>query len=249
MIRDAIKCIFDWGDAQSEIKTKEINGIIYSKDSVREVKPNILYADPITVTTLDSLVDYIKGMNDEFQEISNLMIHVENEKLVHLIGCLDRDRRREKLIDVVPSLPHISFNEYLPQDEFIIMLQSCFEQSDDQKLLLQVAGTIESKTVKTYFDDGLAQSAVVNTGIASKEEIVVPDKVTLRPFRTFQEVAQPSEQFVFRMREDSSGRPSFMLKEADGGAWKLVSINCIQEYIRQAIDNCDADIKDKIHVI
>ena len=53
---------------------------------------------------------------------------------------------------------------------------------------------MENKTVANYGDDGVSQKATITKGIAGKEDVIVPNPVTLRPYRTFLEVEQPEKQ-------------------------------------------------------
>lgn len=252
MIKDAISYIVSLGRNQSEIQDKEINGHIYCKDSLIEVHPNMHYADALRLTTLRSVASYLESMSKEFENVQNMILHVESERRVTLLTQLDDYRMRECTVYAEPVIPKINFDEYMNQEEFIVMVQSCFTDNidTDKSLLLQVAGTVEKKSLKTYYDDGLAQQATVSDGVASKSDVILPNHIYLQPFRTFHEVVQPVEEFVFRMRENNvTGNPEFMLKEADGGAWKINCINEIHEYLTDAISSFDEQLKQKIHVI
>ena len=59
---------------------------------------------------------------------------------------------------------------------------------------------------------------------------MVPNPVTLRPYRTFTEVTQPESEFVFRMKDDSMS-VYCALFEADGGAWKREAMKNIKEHL------------------
>ena len=110
-------------------------------------------------------------------------------------------------------------------------MHTAFEQSDETALILAVAGNVENKTVANYGDDGVSQKATITKGIAGKEDVIVPNPVTLRPYRTFLEVEQPESKFIFRIREDSDGQPMFKLVEADGGLWKYEAVDAIKKYL------------------
>lgn len=97
---------------------------------------------------------------------------------------------------------------------------------------LSVAGNVENKTVANYGDDGTSQKATITKGIAGKEDVIVPNPVTLRPYRTFLEVEQPESKFIFRIREGANGEPSFKLVEADGGLWKYKAVTSIKDYLK-----------------
>ena len=52
--------------------------------------------------------------------------------------------------------------------------------------------------------------------------------MTLTPYRIFNEVEQPSSQFIFRI----NSMANLALFEADGGKWKLDAINNIAAYLK-----------------
>ena len=53
----------------------------------------------------------------------------------------------------------------------------------------------------------------------------------LRPYRTFQEVAQPESLFLIRVNERS-----ISFTEADGGMWKLKARETVKEYFCKSFD-------------
>ena len=115
-------------------------------------------------------------------------------------------------------------------------MQTAFEQTDETALILTVAGNVESKTVANYGDDGTSQKATISKGIAGKEDVLVPNPVILRPYRTFLEVEQPESKFIFRIKEGNDGQPFFKLIEADGGIWKYEAVASIKEYLMENIN-------------
>ena len=60
--------------------------------------------------------------------------------------------------------------------------------------------------------------------------MIVPNPVSLRPYRTFSEVEQPESNYVFRIKDSDKG-PAFKLVEADGGLWKNATMRKIKEYL------------------
>ncbi|MEY8495793.1 hypothetical protein AALC16_22695 [Lachnospiraceae bacterium 29-91] len=187
-------------------------------------------AAAIEMSTLTSLVDYIKGAIDESTD--KMLVQVVSPTQVKLISALDRDRKRETLVDVTAQIPEFTYGRYMDNETFLIALQSKFIPSDDRELILKFAGTVENGTVAQYSDDGVTQKATVKTGIASKGEALVPNPVKLRPFRTFIEVEQPVSSFVFRMRQDRDDGVECAIFEADGGAWKNAAMKNIKKYLQ-----------------
>ena len=227
MIKEALAYIV--GMRKPEIV--QIDGETYSDKALERISYNPM-AKPIELTTLTSLVDYIRTMSYEFG--ARMIVHIHSPRHVSMYSELDNDRLRECLVDVRADLPEFPFGRYIGHEEFCIGLQSKFIDSDDRALLLQFAGTVEAGTVAQYGDDGVTQRATIKTGIASKGDAIVPSPCTLRPFRTFLEVEQPGSQFIFRMKGDNC--ITCALFEADGGAWKMAAMDNIRSYLETSLE-------------
>ena len=187
-------------------------------------------ARSIEMTTLTSLVEYIKANIDTMDE--NMIIHVQSPTKVAMYSKLDDERERELLVEVNAQVPEFRYGRYMDHESFLIALQSKFIDNPDRELLLKFTGTVESGTVAQYGDDGITQKATIKTGIASKGEAIVPNPVKLRPFRTFLEVEQPESAFVFRMQQDGNGGVNCAIFEADGGAWKNAAMRNVKDYLQ-----------------
>lgn len=237
MIKDAIQYIIELSQKRVEnIYGKEYyfqNGRPYLVD-----KCNTCQA--VQLSTLTSLVDYIReGLDRQILDAGRMIIHVVSENEVRLISQLNDDMQRWEVVNVKARVPRIVFNEFMNQESFIIQMQSMFIDNEDKKIVLQVAGNVEDKTVAKYGDDGVTQKATIKTGLANVEDVVVPNPVCLKPFRTFHEIGQVDINFVFRMKNSSSG-VTCALFEADGGMWKFTAVHEIAEYLKNEL----ADVKD-----
>ncbi len=241
MIKEALKYIVGLNDP----RIQTINCDTYSDKELYRIDPYYPKAAPFTVNTLSSLVDYIKSGVDVMSE--HMIIHVVSPTEVRLFSSLDDNRDRECLVNVEALVPEFKFGRFINHEEFLIAVQSKFvnEPTTDKDLILKFAGTVENGTVAQYGDDGVSQKATVKTGIASKSEAVVPNPVTLKPFRTFVEVDQPVSPFVFRMKDDKYEGITCAIFEADGGAWKNAAMNSIKEYLESEL----SDYSDKFTVI
>ena len=225
MIKKALEYIV----GMSEPQVLEINGETYSDKGLHRICHNPK-AQSIELTTLTSLVEYIKAGIDTMDD--KMIIHVSSPECVRLYSMLDLDRVREYIVEVNAQVPEFRYGRYMDHESFLIALQSKFIPNDDRELLLKFTGTVENGTVSQYGDDGVTQKATIKTGIASKGEAVVPNPVRLRPFRTFVEVEQPESAFVFRMRQDSDDGVECAVFEADGGAWKNAAMENIKKYLQ-----------------
>lgn len=244
-LRDAIEYLVNLGDENSEPKVIEINGKTYCTKRLTRYDEKPM-ASAIEGSSLTALLDYIKYSSLEFPDCK-MILHVTDPRRVYFYTALDKERKRETLFVSKAALPRFDFDTPMSQEEFIIGIQSCFLPNDDRELILKVAGNVENKSVSTYGDDGVSQKATIKQGIASRADVIVPNPVTLKPFRTFLEVDQVESKFVFRIGEGRDGSPQFKLIEADGGAWKYAAMRKVADYLSA---NLQEEIKsEKIIVI
>lgn len=233
-LKDALQYIVELGEA----KVKDValpDGTVqtYSDKPLKMLKKRLPMAEaPLRMSTLTSLVEYIKGNIDSMSD--KMIVQIVDPETVVLLSQLNEERQREKLAVVNATIPNFRFNDFINQEEFCINLQSKFidDEETDKSLLLKFAGTVEAGTVAEYGDDGTTQKATIRTGIASKGEAIVPNPVSLRPFRTFLEVTQPKSDFIFRMKQDKYDGIACAIFEADGGAWKIAATTAIKEYLQ-----------------
>lgn len=214
---------------------QEIGGETYADKDLHRISYTP-YAKPIEMSTLSSLLDYIRAGVDEFP--GKMIIHVQSPTRVCMYSVLDRERKREYAVEVNAKVPSFPFDQFQDHEAFCIGVQSKFEDGPDtdKALLLKFAGTVEAGSVSEYGDDGISQKATVKTGIASKGEAIIPSPVNLRPFRTFSEVWQPTSSFIFRMKEDKYKTGiQCALFEADGGAWKIQAMEYIKLHLSDAL--------------
>lgn len=233
-LKEAMEFIKNLGVQAEEIKPITIKGKTYVKDSSLHRMDVDDKARALEVSNLTSLVDYIQDKSDELRE--SMIIHIVGPMEINLISGLDDERNRETLIISKCNPAGFQFDNWYNQEEFIINLQTAFQETEDLKLVLQVAGNIGYNSTSNYGDDGCTQKTTINRGIVSKAGVIVPNPVTLKPFRTFLEIEQPESKFVFRISENKDGVPMFKIITADGGLWKYVAVKNIKQYLSENID-------------
>ncbi|MFI8709905.1 hypothetical protein ACIGHG_23335 [Bacillus sp. NPDC077411] len=229
MIKEAIQYIVGLGNTRIE----ELNGQQFSTQPLHVVEQPTVRS--LTINSLSGLVDYIKS---EFDGDHQLMIHVKSPTSVSCFTQINYDYNRSTFVQAEALLPHFSFERFHDAESFNISLQSAFVKNDDRDVMLKVVGNIKEESVNQVGDNGVSQSVVARTGVATVGDVLVPNPVALKPFRTFVEVDQPESDFVFRMK---SG-PTCGLFEADGGAWKLQAIENIKKYL---IEKLATEIESK----
>ena len=205
----------------------EAEGNTYSTRSLNRL--NLEHdVNAINVRSLSGLVDYVKSNFDHERPV---MIHVKSPTEVNVFDALNDVNDRRTYVKAGALLPSITFEQFVDREKFQIMLQACFVPNEHKSTVLKVISSIVEDSAVTTVDDGMSQRVTAKTGVATVENINIPNPVTLKPFRTFAEVSQPESEFVLRLKE--GGRVG--LFEADGGAWELNAMANIAEYLEEAL--------------
>ncbi len=233
MIREAMQFLTNLKEEAMEPKIVEINGKTYCNKQLSRYDEEPM-ARVIQTKSLTSLVEYIKSCTRELRE--HMIIHVTDPEHVVLYSGLTKERKREHLLEASAIIPNFRFDQWYDQERFLIELQANFEVTEDLETILKVAGNVEAKTTANYGDDGVTQKTTIKQGIASKADVIVPNPVTLVPYRTFLEVEQPSSEFVFRIK-DNNGEPIFKIVEAEGGLWRQEAMRNIKGYLQKELEN------------
>lgn len=244
MIEKALRYLIDLGHATiRDVKLPDGTVQTYTDKPLTQLKKHHPMADSIKMSTLSSLVEYIRANIDHMAD--KMIIHVVSPGEVSLFSQLNDERDREYLVSVKAQIPAFQYERFIDNETFCINVQAKFfdDPGTDKELLLKFAGTVESGTIAEYGDDGVTQKATVRQGITSKESAIVPNSVKLRPYRTFIEVEQPVSEFIFRMK-DAHGI-CCALFEADGGAWKIDAMENIKVYLQEAL----SDLEEQFAVI
>lgn len=221
-----LKEFAEWLISKASAEITTVGTQVYSTEKMHLIPQTTPAA--LTIRNLTGLVDYLTNNYDEQPPV---LVQVLSPTEVNVLSTFNRDMSRNHLLQAKAMLPDIPFKSFLDAESFNILLQSCFVPNDHRALLLSIMGNIQDENVVTVGDNGTSQQVTAKTGIATVGNVVVPNPVYLKPYRTFVEIAQPESQFVFRMQ---SG-PKAALFEADGGAWKLQAIHLIRDYLNEKL--------------
>jgi hypothetical protein len=205
-----------------------LDGVTYSDRELYPIEAPLV--SKFDVSTLGGLVDLLTAGVEGFLP-DDYVLQVVDEQSVRVIHRIsDKHGRREILVhaDALSGLQKFTFNQYTSQEAFLIGVAAGFEPTDDREYLISIASTIDQKEKVNLADDGISQAVVVSKGIAMKQDTTLRNRLTLAPYRTFREVAQPASEFIFRAREGGQ----LALFEADGGAWKITAIHAVAEWLK-----------------
>ena len=146
-LKEAIEFITNLKEGSMEPKVLDINGNTYCNKNLTRYH-YFPKADSLSVNTLTSIVDYIKGKPEELRE--TMILHVISPTEVRLYSGLVDERNREELMRADAIVNEFQFDRYYDQERFLIELQANFIESDDLTVLKQVAGNIQSGTTANY---------------------------------------------------------------------------------------------------
>lgn len=231
-IKEALSYAVELAEREYKIIQNEEGKEFYDANghTLRELDPK-KYASALQLTSLSSLVEYLKSETEYMSKDQQLIVHVKDEKEVQAFLPLDGDRKREPLAYSKAILPEFSYGRFYDTENFNIKLQSSFVKTEDSETLVQFASAIKVEAGKEITDNGTSQVTTVKQGVASLVNAKTPTPALLKPYRTFVEVDQPESEFIFRINNE----PGCALFEADGGLWRIEAINNVRLYLEKEL--------------
>jgi len=234
MIRQALEYLIDLGINYNPLV--EIGGKTYSKTPLNPVKE--IGPAPLEFNFLDSLITYLKDGPDYLCK-GKLIVEIESPTKLALRTQLSQ-KFNERFTPVLCAalVNPFPWGQFMEPDNFIIMAQSRFVETEDLGKVRAIAGNVRSEEVIQFGDDGISQQVTAKSGIARVENVVIPPRVKLAPYRTFIEIEQPVSEFVFRAKK-AGELPHFALLEADGGAWRIEAMKRIKAYLEKELEGIE----------
>lgn len=211
--------------------TYEIDGCTYSSESLRRIDPPKYKPEPINVTGLDSICKLVQ--NEAKAVGRKIFIRIAAYNKVSVFSTFDDQYERSYLYRCEADTPNVTVDRFLPYEKAVIELRSLYIPNEGSEYLLNLLGSITSESKVTSSDNGVTQTVEAKSGISLLQNVQVKSRVSLRPFRTFIEVAQPESEFLLRI----SGNGEIGLYEADGGVWKLEATRNVAGYFEEALKN------------
>lgn len=233
ILKDAIEKI----EAMTKPVIQEIDGHTYCLDAdggITEVQPDLHYPDPIELSSLDGLVKMVK--TEALQTPPSKPIYLQASSPME-VQCFAQPvatlRDVRPLLYTAKAFDVPGWNEKTEMrfDEAIIALRTRFQPTEDTEYALMLLSDITCGAHVTYNDNGIAQTVVTKTGVALQQNAQIRPIISLRPYRTFQEVEQPASDFLIRI-----GERGITFIEADGGMWKLAARQTVKAYLEEALE-------------
>ena len=205
----------------------------------QQTPDKLVKCTPFVTFSLDGLIDYIRKDPENLFGSKKHIVWVSSPTFVQVVAPQDGYwKERETVAECTAVIPQITFGRYMDAEDFQVMVQTCFMDSENRAVVLKLAGSVRKEQNMQTADDGVSQKVTINSGISTAADVIVKNPVTLTPYRTFHEVEQPESPFVLRFDED--GNPA--LFTGDGSKWKLEAVKAIKEYLIKELEGYNVDV-------
>ena len=208
------------------IKVTEINGETYSNQQLHLIR-NEDEAVTIEFNDLSSIIAMVKQELKKFD--LPLFINIKSETRIEVFSAVALHKNREIPYYASCNNRNFRFGSYYNYEDFIIALRSQFVQNKDSVELLELLKKVTNSNIVETEDDGITQKITASSGASLCKTVQSAPIRSLAPYRTFNEVEQPTSEFLFRVKEGGS----YALFEADGGAWQKQAKLNIREYFEK----------------
>lgn len=213
----------------------EVNGSIFrvtSDGDAKEILPTIFHPDTLTLNSLDALIKMVKTEAPRYTE-APLYITIPDHLKVQCFTQPDPDKRyfRQFFYEVnATDVPGWAEKITLGFEEAQIALRTRFQETTDTLYAMKLVSDISLGAKVVYNDNGIATTITTQKGVALQTNEQIRPLVKLRPYRTFQEVAQPESIFLIRVSDRGI---SFI--EADGGMWRLAARETVKKFLEEKL--------------
>ena len=225
MLREMIEKI----ESMAKPTFHEVDGQVFASKEMIHVADKKPMPRCIDLTGLDSIC---KMVRNEAEHVGlQIFIQVKDYKSVSVFTELDEDEDRLYLYNCVADTPAVTMNRFMAYENAVIELRSLYIPNKGTEYLLQLLSSISNESKVTSSDNGVTQRVEAKSGIALSSMVEIQPRVTLQPFRTFVEVAQPESEFLLRIND--RGEIGFF--PADGGVWKLEATRNVAAYFEDKL--------------
>lgn len=227
MLKEAIEKI----ERMAAPTTVEIEGSVYSNQELTFIQDKKPMPKCIELTGLDSVCKMVRNEADHVG--LQIFIQVKDYRNVSVFTSLDSDEDRLYLYKCAADTPVVTTDRFMDYEKAVIELRSLYIPNDGTDYLLQLLSSISNESKVVSSDNGVTQRVEATNGIALSSMVTIKPRVTLQPFRTFIEVAQPASEFLLRINE----RGEIGFYQADGGVWKLEATRNVAAYFEEKLQD------------
>ena len=227
MLKEAIEKI----ERMSAPTFHEVDGSVFSNQQMVHVMDKKPMPRCIDLTGLDSICKMVRNEAEHIGQ--QIFIQVKDYKNVTVFTSLDADEDRLYLYKCTADTPEVTVGYFMDHEKAVIELRSLYIPNEGTQYLLQLLSSISNESKVTSSDNGVTQQVEAKSGIALSSMVPIEPRVTLQPFRTFIEVAQPASEFLLRIND----RGQVGMFPADGGVWKLEATRNVAAYFEEKLQD------------
>lgn len=196
-----------------------------------ELRPTIDHPDTLPLHSLDALVKLVRTEAAKAQ--APLYITIPDHMTVRCFGQPDPDARHFRQVYYeahATDVPGWGEKVQLGFEEAQIAMRTRFQETADTIYALKLLSDICCGAKVIYNDNGIATTVTTQKGVALQSNEQIRPIITLKPYRTFQEVEQPESIFLIRVNERG-----ITFTEADGGMWKLKARQTVKAFLEEQL--------------
>lgn len=196
-----------------------------------EIRPTIDHPDTLPLHSLDALVKLVQ--TEAANMVTPLYITIPSHLTVRCFGQPDSDARyfRQVYYEAeATDVPGWDGKVQLGFEEAQIALRTRFQETPDTIYAMKLLSDICCGAKVVYNDNGIATTVTTQKGVALQSNEQIRPIITLKPYRTFQEVEQPESIFLIRVNERG-----ITFTEADGGMWKLKARQTVKAFLEEQL--------------
>lgn len=219
-------------------KVQDADFLISNDGKATQVQPVIEHPDTLGLHSLDALIKMVKTELKPTVD-APVYITIPDHLTVRCFAQPDAGKRyhRQFFYEVkATDVPGWDTKVQLGFEEAQIALRTRFQETEDTLYAMKLLSDICTGAKVVYNDNGIATTITTQKGVALQGSAQIKPIVTLKPFRTFQEVAQPESIFLIRVNDRG-----ISFTEADGGMWKLRARGTIKWHIEYELKDLVED--------
>lgn len=231
MLKSAIEKIESM--VEPSVYEKDDHSFLINRDGeFAEIREEIDLPEALKLNSLDAIVKMIRTEAlTKYSGAGPIYVDIPSHLLVESFLQPQTREIRPVIYSVhATDVPGWDEETKLSFERAAVALQTRFQDSPDRAYTLQLLSQITTGAKVTYNDIGVATTVVTQKGVSLQQNATIKPLVSLRPYRTFQELEQPDGLFLIRIDERGI---SFV--EADGGMWKLEARKRIKSYLDEAL--------------
>lgn len=213
-----------------------VDGITFAVNAdgeVNEIRPTVDHPDTFPLHSLDAMVKLVR--TEASKEETPLYITVPDHLTVRCFGQPRPDARcfRQVYYEAnAADVPGWGNKVQLGFEEAQIAMRTRFQETPDTIYAMKLLSDICCGAKVVYNDNGIATTVTTQKGVALQSNEQIRPIITLKPYRTFQEVEQPESIFLIRVNERG-----ITFTEADGGMWKLAARKTVKEFLEKELSD------------